>query len=175
MDLDELAEHTEVHLLPRAGYEAVRQHGCVFLAGPRDANLHPFRVTDVDAAVAWSRGDGARRGLRTIEWWVGWTAVPRDLSARLLACGLKRGDDPPTLTGMTCASAPPPAAHVEVRPVETVDDYRAALEVDWEVWQIPEDERVARRESEVERFDDMMATGNVHHFSALLGGRNVGF
>jgi len=175
MDVAELAEHTEAHLLPRAGYETVKQHGCVLVAGPRDANLHPYNVRDVEAAVDWSRGEGTRRGLRTVEWWVGWRTLPRALGDRLLARGLQRSADPPTLSGMTCASTPPAAPAIAVRRVETANDYRAAVEVDWEVWQVPDDERVARQESEIARYEEMVATGNVHHFAAFLGARNVGF
>jgi ribosomal protein S18 acetylase RimI-like enzyme len=175
MDLVELAEHTEVHLLPRFGFEEIERHGCVLVVGNRDANLHPYRVDDVPAAVAWGREEGARRSLRTVEWWVGWRAQPADLGERLLACGLTRSDDPFILTGMTCRSAPPAASAIEVRRVETSDDYRAALEVDWGVWGVAEEERVDRRAREAARFEPMQAAGSVHHFSAFLDGRNVGF
>jgi GNAT superfamily N-acetyltransferase len=173
--LEELAEHTEAHLLARARFEAVRAHGCVYIAGLRDANLHPYTVDDVDAAVAWSRAETRRRGLRSVEWWVGWTAAPADLAEQLVARGVKRSNDPPTLTGMTCTTAPPQAPHVEVRRIKTLEEQLEALEVDWDVWQIPEEERVARRETEIGLFDEMAATGNVHHFSASLDGRVVGF
>lgn len=174
--LEELAEHTEVHLLPRAGFETVQRDGYVFVAGLRDANLHPYDVADVEAAVAWSRSEARRRNLRSVEWWVGWTAAPDDLATRLLACGLKQSDDPPALTGMTCTEEPPRAPHVEVRSLDELDDYLATLEeVDWEVWHIPPAERVERRETEVAVFDRMAATGNVHHWAARLDGRVVGF
>jgi GNAT superfamily N-acetyltransferase len=173
--LEELAEHTEVHLLPRAGFETVRAHGCAYIAGRRDANLHPYVVDDVEAAVGWSREETARRGLRSVEWWVGPTAEPRDLAERLLACGLKRSSDPPTLTGMTCTTAPPAAPHVEVRRIASLDELLEALEVDWDVWQIPEEERVIRRVTEIALYDEMVATGSVHEFTASLDGRIVGF
>src|SRR5256885_6168929 len=130
--LEELAEHTEVHLLPRATFETVEREGFVYLSGLRNANLHPYRVDDVAAAVAWSRAESHRRGHRDIEWWVGWRAEPVDLGDALVELGVVRSDDPPTLTGMTTTTAPPPAAHVEVRRIETVEDYADALEVDWE-------------------------------------------
>jgi GNAT superfamily N-acetyltransferase len=173
--LEELAEHTEVHLLPRPMFESVGRDGLVYLAGLRNANLHPYRVEDVAAAVDWSRGESRRRGHRDIEWWVGWRAQPAGLGAELLTLGLTRSDDPPTLTGMTCTTEPPSARHVEVRPVTTLEDYREALEVDWEVWQLSEQERASRREVEFHRFAEIAASGVVHHFSAFLDGRRVGF
>jgi len=48
----------------------------------------------------------------------------------------------------------------------------AALEVDWEVWNLPEAERVSRRAYEHERFDP---TGTVHHFAAYEDDEPVGF
>jgi ribosomal protein S18 acetylase RimI-like enzyme len=173
--LEELAEHTEVHLLPRATFETVEREGFVYLAGLRSANLHPYRVENVTAAVEWSRAESHRRGHRDIEWWVGWRAEPDDLADALLELGVVRSADPPTLTGMTTITAPPAAAHIEVRRIETVEDYTDALEVDWEVWQLSAEERVSRRELDFARFDEMHALGTVHHFAAYLDGQRVGF
>ena len=173
--LKELAEHIEPNLLPRATFETLRQDGFVYVAGPLSANLHPYRIDDIAKAVEWSRSESRRRGHRDIEWWIGWSTAPVELGERLLELGLVRSDDPPTLTALTCTSEPPAAPGIEIRRVETLADYRAALEVDWEVWQVSEEERAKRREAELERFEPMRATGNVHHFSAFLEGRNVGF
>jgi GNAT superfamily N-acetyltransferase len=172
--LDELAEHTEVHLLPRATFDSVERDGLVYLAGLRSANVHPYRVDDVEAQVRWSRAESGRRGHKEVEWWVGWRAEPNDLGNTLAALGLVPNDDPPTLTGMTCTTEPPRGT-VEVSQVETLGEYTAALQVDWEVWQLNEDERDSRRELEIGRFDEMQAAGTVHHFAALLDGRLVGF
>jgi GNAT superfamily N-acetyltransferase len=171
---EELAEHTEVHLLERATFEAIRRDGYVYIAGERDANVHAYRVDDVGGAVAWSREESRRRGHKDVEWWIGWTAEPADLAEQLLACGLTRSDDPPTLTGMTSRTAPPAEPSIEVRPVETLEDYLATLEVDWEAWGIDPAEREDRRARELARFDAMTATGTVHHWAGFLGGKRVG-
>jgi len=105
---------------------------------------------------------------------VGWSATPADLGPRLLELGLVP-DDVPMLTGMTCSSEPPGAPGVEVRRIGTLEEQLAALEVDWEVWGIDEDERAERRELERRRFDDLERSGVVHHFAASLDGRTVGF
>jgi ribosomal protein S18 acetylase RimI-like enzyme len=171
---EELAEHTEVHLLERVGSETIRDDGYVYIAGPRDANVHPYRVDDVEAAVASTRAESRRRGHTGLEWWVGWTAEPRDLTERLLACGLERSDDPPTLTGMTTATPPPAEPAVEVRLVETVEELLATLEIDWRVWNIGESEREERRARQRDQFDAMTATGTAHHWAGFLDGRRVG-
>src|SRR5437763_9367770 len=173
--LDELAEHTEVHLLPRPTFDTIERDGLVYLGGLNGANVHPYRVPDVAAAVEWCRAESRSRGHRDVEWWVGWRAEPHDVAERLLELGLARSDDPPTLTGMTCASEPPSASTIEVRRVATREEYMEAVLVDWEVWQLDEDERARRRVIDHDRYDEIAAAGVVHHFSAFLDGRRVGF
>jgi ribosomal protein S18 acetylase RimI-like enzyme len=172
--LEELAEHTEVHLRPRWGFENVEHAGLVYVAGRRDANVHPYRVDDVAAAVGWARDEARARGHRSVEWWVGWRAEPADLGGRLEVLGVPRSTDPPTLTGMTCDTAPPAEAAIDVRRVETLDEYLAVMEVDWAAWNVPAAERDDRRRREIERFEPMMETGSVHHFAGLLDGTPVG-
>jgi ribosomal protein S18 acetylase RimI-like enzyme len=170
---EELAEHTEVHLLQRLGSETIRRDGYVYIAGPRDANVHPYRVDDVPAAVEWAREESRRRGHRNLEWWVGWTAEPQDLAEQLLACGLERSDDPPRLTGMTAATPPPADPSIEVRRIETLEDLLATLEVDWRVWNIDTAEREERRAWQRERFAAMKAAGIAHHWAGFLHGERV--
>ena len=173
--LEELAEHTEVHLLPRPTFDTIERDGFVYLGGLNGANVHPYRVDDVPAAVMWCREESRRRGHREVEWWVGWRAEPRDLCESLLESGLTRSDDPPSLTGMTCASEPPPAPAIEVQRVETRDEYLQAVRIDWEVWQLDEEERARRLVVDRDRYDEIAASGVVHHFSAFLDGCRVGF
>lgn len=172
--LEELAEHTEVHLLPRWGFENVEANGVVYVAGLRDANVHPYRVDDVEGALAWTRAEARARGHRSVEWWVGWRAEPAGLGGPLEALGVPRSTDPPTLTGMTCDTPPPAEPSIDVRRVQTLEEYLAVMEVDWAAWDLPADERDDRRRRELERFGPMTAMGSVHHFTGFLGGRPVG-
>ena len=136
--------------------------------------MHRIRLGDVEAAVELdARRRRAAAGVKTVEWWVGWHAEPADLGERLLALGLEP-DDPPVLTGMTCATAPPPGpAEVEVRLIETIDEQLAALEIDWDVWSVPEDER---REAPRGRARAVRGAAAVsQHYAAYLDGRPVGF
>src|SRR5207244_5221436 len=94
--LEELAEHAEAHFGPVPRFEKVAGDDFAYIAGPRSANLHPYRIGDVASAVEWSRAESRRRGHKEVEWWVGWRAEPRDLGEQLLARGLARSADPPT-------------------------------------------------------------------------------
>jgi GNAT superfamily N-acetyltransferase len=173
--LAELAEETTVHLLPRPTFEPIERPGYVYIAGSRSATVHRVRLGDVAAAVEWTRAESQRREHRDLTWWVGDSATPPDLQVQLLALGVVVDPEQPVLTGMTTTSPPPPAEGVEVRQVETLEDYLAALEVDWEVWETPEAERTERRVLEAERFEPLQSSGVIHHYSAFLDGRRVGF
>jgi GNAT superfamily N-acetyltransferase len=171
--LEALAEDTATHLLPRAGFDQIDRSEYFFEAGPLRAAVHRIRLGDVEAAVAWTRNEGQRRGVRTVEWWAGWHAQPANLGERLLALGLAP-DDPPVLTGMTCETEPPPGPpEVEVRLIETVDEQLTALEIDWDVWRVPAGERVKRREIERGRFEALRAVSQ--HYAAYLDGQLMGF
>jgi GNAT superfamily N-acetyltransferase len=170
--LEELAEDTAVHLLPRGGFEMTDRGTFMFEATAVRAAVHRLRLADVDGAVAWTRDECARRGIRRCEWWVGWSARPSDLVAQLQARGFVPDDEQATLTGMTCDREPPAAPHVDVRRIMTIDEQLAALAVDWEVWGVDEAERARQAEAEPRRFDPH---GTVHHFAAFADGRPVGF
>jgi GNAT superfamily N-acetyltransferase len=170
---DELAERTEVHLLERATFETIHRPGYVYVAGQREGNVYPYTVDEVPTAVDWCREESRRRGHTNVEWWVGWTAEPADLAEQLLACGLTRNDDPPTLTGMTSTREPPGEPAIEVQRIETLDDYLATMEVDWHAWNTQPETLDERRAREIARFDAMMATGTVHHWAGFLEGNRV--
>ena len=171
--LEELAEDTAVHLLPRQGFDQIDRGDYVFEAGPLRAAVHRIRLGDVAAAVAWTREECRRRGVETVEWWAGWHAEPAELGERLLSLGLAP-DEPPALTGMSCVLAPPSGpGEVEVRLIETIDEQLAALEIDWDVWQVSAEERMKRREVERGRFEALRAVSQ--HYAAYLDGRLVGF
>jgi GNAT superfamily N-acetyltransferase len=170
----ELAENTAVYLLPRPTFEAIDRGELVYIAGMRNATVHRLRSSDIAAALAWTRAESQRRSLREVEWWLGWSARPPDARARLLELGLVP-DDVPTLTGMTCSVAPPEVAGVEVRRVETMAEYEATIEIDWEVWQLGEEERASRRAVEIGRWEPVQRSGVVHHYAAFVDGERVGF
>lgn len=170
--LAELAEDTAVYLLPRRGVETIDRPGYVFEAAGHRCAVHRLRLGDVEEAVAWVRAETRRRGAGRLEWWVGWTATPPNIAERLVELGLVPDDEEPTLTGMTCETEPPAAPHVDVRPIETLEQYLAAVEVDWDVWGLGPDERADRAGRERARFD---ATGSVRHFAAYEDGRAIGF
>ncbi len=170
----ELAEDTIAHVLPGPMFERLELDGFVFAATPQEAGVQRIRLGEaeaaVEAAVETARREALRLGSELLEWWVGWSATPRDLAARLLDRGFTPGETP-VLTGMTCDHAPP-AAGVEARRIETLEAQLRALEVDWDVWELTAEQRARRVATERRRFDP---TGSVHHFAVYVDGEPVGF
>jgi GNAT superfamily N-acetyltransferase len=166
---EQLAENTGMYLLPQPSFETVVTDDYTYIAGPRNAWVLDIRKPNIE----WARAESLRRGIPLVEWWVGWSAAP-SLAGELLSRGLVP-DDEPVLTGMTSATEPPAAPHIDVRPIETAAQYLEAIAVDWEVWHVPKDERVQRRASEVDRFDGEHAAGTSHHWAAFDDGRAIGF
>jgi GNAT superfamily N-acetyltransferase len=166
---EQLAENTAAYLLPHPSYPKVVTEDYTYVAGPQDAWVLDVRTPNIE----WARAETRRRGLSLVEWWVGWSSSP-ELADELLAQGLVPGDEP-VLTGMTAGAEPPPVPHIDIRLVETAEQYLEALAVDWEVWQVPEDERAKRRASAAEQFRDHVTAGMAHHWVAFDNGRPVGF
>src|SRR5204863_419709 len=74
------------------------------------------------------------RGLDEVTWWVGERSAPPDLGARLQALGLE--DEAEEMTTLAIESEPGGASDVEVRRVESFDDYLSALESDWAAFEL---------------------------------------
>jgi GNAT superfamily N-acetyltransferase len=166
---EQLAENTGAYLLPRPSYETVVTDDYTYVAGPNNAWVLEIREPNVE----WAREESRRRGIPLVEWWVGWTA-PDSLADDLLGKGLTP-DDEPVLTGMSCSTEPPAMPHVDVRQIETLEQYLEAIAVDWEVWPLSEEERAKRRATEVDRFDAEHAAGTAHHWAAYDADRPIGF
>jgi GNAT superfamily N-acetyltransferase len=170
--LADLAEDTLAHVLPQPGVDRIDRGDLVLSVTGNSASIVRIRLGDVEEALAWARDEAARRALRGLDWWVGWSATPAGLGERLLALGLVPDPEEATLTGMTCDRPPPAAPEVDVRRVETLEEQLTALEVDWDVWSHDDAERDRRAETERRRF---AADGPVQHFAAYVDGRPVGF
>lgn len=167
--LSQLAESTAVHLLPQPGYDKVVTEQFTYIAGPNNAWVLDVMEPDVD----WVRAETRRRGLSLADWWIGWSS-PAGLAEELVRRGLVPDDDP-VLTGMTCTTEPPGAPGVDVRPLETIEEYLAAVAVDWDVWDVAAAERERRLRTETARFEANQTAGTVHEWAAYDNGAPVGF
>jgi hypothetical protein len=105
-------------------------------------------------------------------WWIGPTARPANIIELLEARGFRPAEDGAELRAMALTTPPPdPAAGVEVRRVETLDDFLAAREVQWEAFEVPHERRELQRPYLHDEFDEAMTHGTPLTFLALLDGK----
>jgi len=116
------------------------------------------------------------RNLPDATWWLGEQTTPGYLGDYLVELGLEP-DDPPELRSLTIAKAPEgePEVEVEVRRVETVDELLQALEIDWECFDIAEEERAVRRTEAREAWPKYQLDGTMTTYLAFVDGEAVGF
>src|SRR5262249_31098597 len=122
-------------------------------------------------------GSGSSAGARVrggAAWGGAERAPPADLAARLEALGLE-ADDPPQMTTLTIEHEPAGTPAVEVRRVESLEDYLTALEIDWEAFEVAETEREERRVAARAAWPLIVADRRSGVYLAHLDGRSVGF
>jgi hypothetical protein len=128
----------------------------------------------VAAAVAEIRRVVAERRYPELVWSITESSRPRDLRGRLLALGCRPGESPqhePDGTAMALVEPPAAAAvDVDVRPVETLDDYGASQEIQYEVFGFSEHQREVRRARREERYRANRETRVSERFLALVDG-----
>jgi hypothetical protein len=170
----ELAEEPGLWVPLSAASDLVVGDGYAMVTGIRDATVERIRLDDaaVEPTLAEVRGLARERGLERVTWWVGERSTPPGLADRLEALGLEPDPDLPDMTSLTIDHAPAGEPHVEVRRIETLDGYLAALELDWEVWGTPDPERAEQREAQ--RASWPLAE-NVGIYVAYLDGDPAGF
>ena len=171
----ELAEEPGLWLPPEPSRDVVFADGyCVVVYG-RSVWVHRIRLDEpgVEPAVQEVRALLHARGLDEVSWWVGERSTPSDLGARLQALGLE--DEPEQMTTLVIESEPAGTPAVEVRKVEHLDEYLTALEIDWEAFDLPADQRQERRAAARAAWPLIVADGRSSVYLAYLDGEPVGF
>ena len=155
--------------------ETILGDGYAMVVWGRQASVEHIRLGEVDAALAEVRALARDRGVSDVMWWVGELTTPPGLADKLLALGLVPDPDQPHLTSLVISSRPAGEASVDVRRAETFDDYLRAIEIDWEVWNLPAEDRELRRAAAPERWESIVAEARVSHYLAYLDEEPVGF
>lgn len=105
-------------------------------------------------------------------WWIGPSAQPENIVELLQARGFRPAADGSELRAMVLTAPPPrPPQEVEVRRVETFEDYAAARAVQWDGFETPEARRELQRPHMREEFEESMEHGVPLTFLATLDGR----
>jgi hypothetical protein len=134
-----------------------------------------LRSGAVDRTVREVRELARARRRREVSWWLSGRSKPGDLEQELLARGLVPDESEQELTTLTIDRPPNGEPEVEVRRVQSFDDYLRAVEIDWEVFDVPRSQRAARRAAAPDVWRRQMELGNVVYHLARVGGEPAGF
>jgi hypothetical protein len=105
-------------------------------------------------------------------WWIGPSARPPNLVALLQQRGLVPASDGPEVRAMALTTPPPDApGEIEVRRVESFEDFLASREVQWEAFQIPEERRDLQRPRLRSDFEESMQHEVPVGFLAFVDGK----
>jgi GNAT superfamily N-acetyltransferase len=132
------------------------------------------RLRDVEASLALTREWFAARDRKSYSWLVGDHAEPADLSEQLLRHGATPNDDDPLFAGMILEREPAPATGVEVRRVESFEDYVAANEAGWRSFLFTDEQRAELRPKLRERYEEVRVLEGSERFVAVVDGSVVG-
>jgi GNAT superfamily N-acetyltransferase len=112
-----------------------------------------FTTQEVDEVLEEVRTLLRRRGRTRTQWEVGSAATPEHLVSLLLQRGLTWDRDPTAMALVLTSEPPPGPPGLTVRRVETLEDYVAACEVQFEAFETPPDELEEQRALAVETWD----------------------
>jgi hypothetical protein len=124
-----------------------------------------FPLEEVDAVIAEVRATLTERGRTQTQWEVG-SSAPVGLVDALLERGIARDKEPYAVALVLTQEPPPIAEGVTARRVETFGEYEAANAVQWEAFEIPEEDIAEAREMLPRRYE---VTPNVMHAVWLDG------
>ena len=175
MTLLELSEEAGLWMPADPDGETIVGDGYCLAVWGRYGSVERIRLGDVEAALAEVRTFATERRLADVRWWVGELSTPPGLAEILLRHGLEPDPDQPLLTSLVISSAPAGEPSADVRRVETFDQYLSALELDWEVWDVPADDRDERRAAVPRRWESISDGRVASHYLAYVDGKPAGF
>jgi GNAT superfamily N-acetyltransferase len=173
----ELAEEPGLWIGPDPTSVTVATAGYSVVTWGRRASVQRLRLEGMDVARALDevRAIGQAHDVTEMTWWVGELTTPHNLGDRLRDLGLVPDAEVPTLTSLTIDHKPAGTPAIDVRRVESYDDFIRALELDWEVWGLPEEIRAARRANGLRHWQLLSADGDTGHYLAFVDDEPVGF
>jgi GNAT superfamily N-acetyltransferase len=177
-----LAEHPVVELPVPPTWERIEQDGVVMVVTPFPIAqvIEPvaLAVEDIETAVEAMRAIGRERGKTVLGWWI---TPEHDVYAPYLeALGLVNEDTAgfEAIENAMALVTPPPVSTgqvVEVRQVESLDDFAGAARVRMEAFQMPAHMREEMEAGLADRFEEYQDPRNPgRSFIALVDGRIVG-
>ena len=145
---------------------------CV-LQGTTWASVSGVKVGDDDVAALVEQVRELVPAGKPCAWWFGPSSRPSNLRERLLAQGLAFPKNGVDLVKTLVLTDEPPAIplEIDVRRIETFEDFLAAREIQWEAFDIPPERRELQQAHLEEEFTEVMEHRFPVDFLALLEGR----
>jgi GNAT superfamily N-acetyltransferase len=177
-----LATHPTIELPVPPTWERIEQHGVVMVVTPHPLaqviDLVELALDDVEVAVEAMRAIGRARGKTVLGWWI---APEHDAHAPFLeSLGLVNEDSPgfEAIENAMALVTPPPVSTgdgVEVKQVESLEEFAGAARVRAEAFQMPPHMRAEMDAGLAKRFEESQDPRNPGRgFVALVEGRIVG-
>lgn len=171
-ELRDFAVNTEAYITLPPGFKRFQTERYSLLLGPPAGFTSVQRVRsapeELPETLAEVRELVAENGHENTVWWLS----DESLWKGLRALGLEPDDEAPELTAMIALEPPAlPPADVVARPVETLEEYTSACELNWDVFELPEEVRESLRATLAERFEADHASRTALRFLAWVDGR----
>ena len=131
-----------------------------------------FEAGTMDERICAARRWFAKQGREQFVWWVGTSATPQDLEERLLNLGATRWEDG-VIASMLTEQPPPEVEGVEVRRVETFEDFVTAREIGWAVADFTEQQAQETRASLPEKWAERVRTDSGASYLAYVDSEPV--
>lgn len=131
-----------------------------------------FEPGTLDERIAAVRGWFREQGRAEFVWWIGTSATPADLEDQLLARGAAPWEDG-VIAVMLTEEAPPEVPGIQVRRVETYEDFATGRELGFEAAGFTAEQADEVRASFRERWEDRRRTGSAASYLAYVDGEPV--
>jgi GNAT superfamily N-acetyltransferase len=133
-----------------------------------------FDADRLDERIVAVRDWFRDQGREQFVWWVGTSATPADLEQQLLARGAVPWEDG-VITLMLTDEPPPEAPGIDVRRVETFEDFVAGREIGWDSAEFTPEQAEEMRSSQAEKWKERVRSDNGASYLAYVGGKPVAF
>ena len=134
-----------------------------------------FAANGLEARIDAVRRWFGERGREQFTWWVGTSATPGDLEARLLDLGAYPYDDEPVITSMVATEPPPEVDGIEIRQVTTFEELATGREIGLATAELTEEQLVSARANSERSWAERQTSGLASMYLAYVDGEPVAF
>lgn len=171
--LREFAEAPDRYTRVSPDVERYADERVCIIQGPTWAAVSDVHTDDVEGLVAETRQRIPAD--RYPIWWISPSCEPADLYEQLQALGFRTpADRADWLYAMVSEAAPPESPGIEVRRVESYEDFVTAVEVGWDSFELSEERRERDRPHLRKNYEAQRDAGTPGTFIAYVDGEPVG-